>query len=148
MGNKFPFFYTNANVNYKEFPISGLLSYLSDEEGLFDPKYATINLTNRDKTRSESNNWSNNIGSTQLTPENIELERQFKMEVLDFLTSGKPMLFRSSTEGNYIVRLSNVSLSPNDTLGRMLHTFSATATECAEYNEENLRELGLAFKEV
>lgn len=148
IGGKFPFFYTNANVNYKEFPISGLLSYLSDEEGLFDPKYATINLTNRDKTQSESDDWNNNIGSTQLTSENIELERQFKMEVLDFLTSGKPMLFRSPTEGNYIVRLSNVSLSPEDTLGRMLHTFSATATECAEYNEENLRELKLAIKEV
>ena len=148
MGGKFPFFYTNGNVDYKEFPISGLLSYLSDEEGLFDPKYATVNLDNRDKTQSESNNWNDNVGSTQLTPENIELERQFKMEVLDFLTSGKPMLFRSPTEGNYIVRLSNVSLSPNDTLGRMLHTFSATATECAEYNIENLRELGLAIKEA
>ena len=36
------------------------------------------------------------------------------------------------------MRLMNVSLAPNDTLGRMLHTFSATAYEVAEYNYENL----------
>jgi hypothetical protein len=28
----------------------------------------------------------------------------------------------------------NVSLTPNDTLGRMLHTFNGTAYEIAEYN--------------
>ena len=32
----------------------------------------------------------------------------------------------------------NVSLSPNDVLGRMLHTFNATAYEIAEHTYENL----------
>jgi hypothetical protein len=32
----------------------------------------------------------------------------------------------------------NVSLSPEDKLGRMLHTFSGTAYEIAEYSYENL----------
>jgi hypothetical protein len=35
----------------------------------------------------------------------------------------------------------NVSLSPIDSLGRMLHTFSATAYEVAEYNFSNLNRL-------
>jgi len=60
------------------------------------------------------------------------------MEVLEWLTNGKPKLFRSPGEGNFIVRLMNTSLSPNDTLGRMLHTFSCTAYEIAEYNHKNL----------
>jgi hypothetical protein len=63
--------------------------------------------------------------------------------VLEWLNNGQPKLFRSSTEGNYIVRLMNVSLSPNDTLGRMLHTFNASACEIAEYTYKNLSELGL-----
>jgi hypothetical protein len=61
---------------------------------------------------------------------------------LDWLNNGKPKLFRSAAEGNYIVRLMNVSLSPNDTLGRMLHTFTATAYEIAEYNYDNLKKYG------
>jgi len=32
----------------------------------------------------------------------------------------------------------NVSLTPNDTLGRMIHTFNATAYEIEEYNVDNL----------
>jgi hypothetical protein len=35
LGGKYPFFFRNGNVRYKEFPISGMISYLSDEEELF-----------------------------------------------------------------------------------------------------------------
>nr|DAG21681.1 MAG TPA: hypothetical protein [Caudoviricetes sp.] len=63
---------------------------------------------------------------------------------MDWLENGKPKLFRSPGEGNYIVRLLNNSLSPNDTLGRMLHTFSCTAYEIADYTYENLLKYGFA----
>lgn len=80
---------------------------------------------------------------TDLTSDNIMSERYFKLTVLDWLTDGKPKLFKSPTEGNYIIRLLNVSLSPQDSLGRMLHTFSATAYEIAEFSYESLIEFGL-----
>ena len=54
------------------------------------------------------------------------------------MTDGKPKLFRSPNEGNYIVRLLNVSLSPTDSVGRMLHTFSCTAYEIAEFGHDGL----------
>lgn len=81
--------------------------------------------------------------STNLTSENIAAERRFKMKVLDWLTNGKVKLFRSPTEGNFIIRLMNVSLSPTDTLGRMLHTFSCNAYEIAEFNFESLETYGI-----
>ena len=37
--------------------------------------------------------------------ENILLEREFKLEVLNWLNDGRPKLFKSPYEGNYIVRL-------------------------------------------
>ena len=125
IGNKYPFIFRNGNVNYKEFPISGLISYLSDENKLFD-------IENESLFPSENNT------KTDLVLDNIYSERQFKLKVLDWLNNGKPKLFKSPTEGNYIVRLVNVSLSPNDTLGRMLHTFNCTAYEIAESNYANL----------
>jgi hypothetical protein len=70
-------------------------------------------------------------------------ERIFKLKVLEFLNDGKPKLFRSPAEGNYIVRLMNCSLSPNDQLSRMLHTFSATATEVETCSLEKLEEIGI-----
>ena len=77
-------------------------------------------------------------GETVLKSENIAAEREFKLRVLDWLTDGNPKLFRSPGEGNYIVRLMNTSLAPNDTLGRMLHTFNTTAYEIADCDFTNL----------
>ena len=126
IGSKYPFIFRNGNVYYKEFPISGLISYMMDENELFIKKEniqleeITFNLTN----------------------ENILSERLFKQEVHTFLNDGKPKIFRSSTEGSFIVRLLNVSLSPQDSLGRMLHTFSATAYEVDEFDYDSLVKYG------
>ena len=121
IGSKHPFIFRNGSVNYKEFPISGLISYLSDENKLF------------------FNTETDIFYDVNLTSQNIHLERQFKLEVLDWLNDGKPKLFRSPSEGNYIVRLMNVSLSPTDSVGRMLHTFTCTAYEIAENIYDNLK---------
>lgn len=208
IGSKHPFIFRNGNVGYKEFPISGLISYLSDENDLF---YSTSqNFNEKDLCRLETVNqkfikvveWITEIvylknkefyyykdGSryikwieyikdkypnldpnsyddvkiylseaflkeliyqekeivddiksktTNLTSDNIYLERNFKLEVLEWLNNGKPKVFRSPTEGNYIIRLMNVSLTPNDQLGRMIHTFNCTAYEIADNNYDNL----------
>jgi hypothetical protein len=145
LGSKYPFIFRNGNVNYKEFAISGMLSYLGDEKELFmsglQNGYAE---SKRNRTGAAAGapaylRENNSVyTSTALTSDNFYKERQFKLEALDWLTNGKPKLFRSPGEGSYIVRLMNVSLAPNDTLGRMLHTFNATAYEIAEYNFDNL----------
>ena len=89
--------------------------------------------------REEKNSQENQISkqknrTSNLTDYNLVAERTFKMKVLNFLNDGKPKLFRSPAEGNYIVRLMNSSLSPDDKLSRMLHTFSTTATEIDDFN--------------
>ena len=183
LGGKYPFFFRNGNVRYKEFPISGLISYLSDEEELFltndDLLLEDLNGLSREHTlkegiKSDDYDYFNNmldanqayklqneykkremVGSnenrvaikrdrtTNLTDYNIVAERIFKMKVLDFLNDGKPKLFRSPGEGNFIVRLMNSSLSPDDKLSRMIHTFSTTATEIDEFNYQKLNEYSL-----
>ena len=80
---------------------------------------------------------------SKLTSDNFFRERQFKMAVLDWLNDGKPKLFRSPSEGNCIVRLMNTSLTPMESIGRMLHTFNSTAFEIADYSFENLNKYGL-----
>ena len=100
------------------------------------------------KKREKENSQENQIArkkdrTTNLTDYNIVAERIFKMKVLDFLNDGKPKLFRSPSEGNFIVRLMNSSLSPDDKLSRMIHTFSTTATEIDEFNYQKLNEYSL-----
>lgn len=128
IGGKYPIIFRNGNVNYYEFPISALLSRITDSD------YSFIDL---------SEVYFNN-----LTFDNFNLEQQYKQEVLAWLTNGRPKVFKSPVEGNHIVRLMNVSLAPNDTVGRMLHTLSATAIEINDYCLSNLSEQNLNIGRV
>lgn len=78
-----------------------------------------------------------------LTTQNIMSERYFKLKVLDWLTNGKVKLFRSPGEGNYLVRLLNVSMKPQDPLGRMIHEFTCTGYEIAQLTYDNLVYYGI-----
>ena len=72
------------------------------------------------------------------TDKMIYIERKFREFVMSWLSDGKPKLFRSETEGNMIVILSGISFTPLDKSSRMVYSMSATVTEIAEYNLENL----------
>lgn len=237
IGSKYPYIFRNGNVGYKEFPISGLISLLTDENELFfgndfeeitndrenlqgiytkvsskisyeqynnyyDTYYVVpdkewldkngkafiregikyysfwfIPFSKWYKEQGKSNDWItiqstlntlitkgylfedtqhqkrknlslNNQKTTNLTAENYYNERNFKLEVLNWLTNGEPKLFRSPAEGNYLVRLLNTSLSPEDTLGRMLHTFSCTAYEIGEASYKVLEDYGIITTEA
>lgn len=155
IGNKYPFIFRNGNVAYKEFPISGLISYQMDDELLFYDY--EINEYFRECTensnRSNSEEFFANMAQLLENPcdlieNNIHKERDFKTEVLDWLNNGKPKLFKSGPEGNFIVRIMNVSLSPIDTLGRMLHSFSGQCSEIAEFNYNNLLRYGFIKADI
>ena len=151
IGSKYPFITRNGVVNYKEFPISGLISLLMDEneqfmteeekeqlgvlpENTFRPcTPSNGGISTRDEDGAFKRHLRKNL--ERETPQNlvdinINGEKDFKLAVLNFLNSNKPKLFRSATEGTYVVYTMNSSLTPNDTLGRMLHTFNCTAYEC------------------
>lgn len=224
LGSKYPFIFKNGQVEYREFPISGLISYLMDEQSFFGNNSEQFFNTEREGVNiytpfiwlthknpvieknlqrnqykkdylflyiwdttiknyipwttyldrqtgnieySEYKNYSNydkffdpskkyyikqiqdlnsfdidtiKLKTTNEVSYNISLERDFKMEVFNWLTNGKPKLFKSPTEGNFIVRLMNVSLTPDDKLGRMLHSFNSTAYEVADFNYQTLKD--------
>lgn len=152
IGNQYPYFFRNGNVRYKEFSINGLLSYLMDNDELFMPRnelYIDENLLEQRGVGIVSSEPAKRVfddlqvATTNLVDYNVTAERIFKLKALEWLNNGKPKLFRSPQEGNYIVRLMNCSLTPNDVVGRMLHTFQATAYEIDDYETNNLSSYGL-----
>lgn len=69
-------------------------------------------------------------------------EREFREQALNFLYKDEPVLLRSLAEGNIIVKLTDISFTPNNQLGRLVWDFSATAYEICEYNYDNLLKFG------
>ena len=153
IGGKYPFITRNGATYYKEFPVGGLLAQEIDDMHYFvnpqwDHTHRHSSATNlqyeRDEDKYTIDGQPENAlwNSHDFSDTTIALERNFKLEVLDWLNNGKPKLFKSPYEGNYIVRLMNVSLSPVKELGRMLHSFSSQAYEIADCTYENLVAFG------
>lgn len=135
IGNKYPFVIKNGAVNYKELSISGLISYQMDAMEQFMTKdELELPFNKHDRQR---------YPLRDLITDNIRAERLFKTAVLDWLNNGEVKLYRSPTEGNFVVRLMNVTTSPTDQLGRMLHTFTCQAYEMGHPTHETMTSFGI-----
>lgn len=132
LGSQFPFVRRNGHTNYVQFPIGGLISFQIDESDLFTSLEELFG-----KYLYLYTDYNNNHRITEAN--NIVYEKLFKDKVIEFLYSEQPKLFRSATEGNFIVKVMDVSFSPNATLGRRIVSFTATAYEVAECNIDNFK---------
>ena len=150
IGSKYPFVFRNGRVNYKEFPISGLVSYQMDEEQLFMTDKEMLLLTDNQNREDSPSKFIDTIRTrtTDLSAYNFMAEREFKLRVLDWINNGKIKLFRSPGEGNYLVRLMGTTMSPNNTVSRLIHTFNSQAYEMAECNYKNLLAHGIIQENV
>ena len=136
LGSQYPFIRRNGYMDYAQFSIGGLISFFIDEDQLFITRdklfgkqlnsYANYNDTNR------IDNYNNYI-----------YERKFRDEVIKFLYDENVKLFRSPTEGNFVVKVMDVNLNPTTELGRYLWSFSGTAYEIANSDAKSLQEMGI-----
>ena len=127
LGSEYPFIRRNGNAKYRSFSLGGLIYSENMAEENFFNKYKELGL-----------NYSDPI-----IMEGIR-ERMFRDLLINFLQAGNIKLFRSLTEGSMLIKLSNISISPEDKLGRRIWSFTADATEVAEYSVENLEKYGFA----
>lgn len=141
IGGRYPVFFRNGDVRYQEIGLSGLISYWMTEPDEFIPESElwtnsqNVHRPGTPSINSEPTLSYEYVRSTNLTEENVRAERIFRDRVYAWLTNGRPKLFHSPTEGDFYIRLMNVSLQPNDTVGRMLYSFSATGYECGSLPE-------------
>lgn len=154
IGSRYPTILRNGQAYYAEFPLSALISIHMDEDGqnFFQPKLYDYSNENIQLGLYYKDELVVPLGklelatypiSTNLTQENIYVERIFREKVEEFLNDGTPKLFRSPTEGNHIVSLMNISMTPNQQLGRMISEFSSTAYEVMECTLENMYKYGI-----
>lgn len=136
IGSQYPFVRRNGYANYAQFPIGGLISFQIDEGELFT---SLEELFGENLKLYTSYNNNHRITSAN----DIVYEKLFKDKVMEFLYDEQPKLFRSATEGNFIVKVMDASFSPNATLGRRIVSFTATAYEVADCTIENFKKYNI-----
>lgn len=132
IGSKYPFIRRNGNVNYKTFSLSGTISCFTDlghnvfhssKEELYGNAAPFYNQYNEEHNIDVYNDFI--------------YEKMFRQKAIQFLQKPTVKLLRSLTEGNILVRLSNINFTPKETLGRKIYDFNCTVYEVAQDTEEN-----------
>ena len=133
IGGKYPVFSRNTATDYKVFPVNGTISFFMDEKNTFTNKKLVYNGTDI------INLYNNYNEKNDISQYDYIYEREFRNLVSDFLHNGKPKLFKSPTEGNIIIRLMDVGMSPKQELSRIIYSFSSTAYELADNTINNYK---------
>lgn len=133
IGGKYPIFSRNTATDYKTFPVNGTISFFMDEKNTFTNKKLVYNGTDI------VNLYNNYNEENDIYQYDYIYEREFRNLVSDFLHDGKPKLFKSPTEGNIIIRLMEVGMSPKQELSRIIYSFSANAYELADNTVNNYK---------
>ena len=136
IGSQFTNIARNANTYYRVFPINGLISFWMDEQNLFCTKEEIYKYEDILDAYDIYNTRKNIVQYDYI------YERDFRDKVLEFLQDGEYKLFKSPTEGNIIVRLMDVNCTPNQSLDRMLYSFTSNAYEMDKYTMYNCEKYG------
>lgn len=164
LGGKYPFIRRNGDTYYRQFPLAGLITHFNEND--YPDEYLAENLihnaSNGDGNPPMEDSFSKKI-KERVADNNLDLkgkydasyysdktlngytdyllEREYRDDVTKFFYEDKVRLFRSPTEGNIIVKLMNVSLTPNEQIKRRVSAVQCTAYEvddctvekCIEY---------------
>lgn len=154
LGSQFPYIKRNGNNYFRSFSIGGLITSLIDTADWYNAQYSENDTSSfnfiepfSSKTQIYGNaeslynqyNINNNIDYRQ----DYIYEKEFRKKVYDFLYKNNIKLFRSTTQGNILVKIMDVNFQPVEQLGRCLYSFTANAVEIAENNAENYKKYNI-----
>ena len=163
IGSQFPWIRRNGAIKYRTFSLGGLISYLGNNEMILfsNSENSDTNIEYQNNLAEQNINGlfyskddlfpqevselyqSYNLDNGITNYNDIMLEKVFRDKVIDFLLEDRPVLFRSATEGNILIRLMDLSFSPNTQLKNYIYSFGSTAVEIAECNFDNFHKYNI-----
>ena len=132
IGGQYPYVTRNGAMKYRSFTLSGTIAYEMDVEHQFTSRTALYG----DLINVYGSYFVNHYFNQQ---NDRVTQRKFRQMVQDYFYDDIPKLFRSTPEGNILVRLTGASFSPKNELGRMIYSFSCTATEIGDCSIDNYK---------
>lgn len=160
IGSQYPVVARNANTYYRTFPLNGIISFNMDNEMTFSDRIEVLGTRNIDESYYAYKYNGNHIQYMEYYGQvdddgklihkdhypnmyDYTYEKNFRNLVLKFLQDGEVKLFKSPTEGNILVRLTDVNCTPIQSTNRLIYSFSSTAYEIDECTIDNYIKYGL-----
>lgn len=164
LGSKYPIYQRNGYEKYRSFSLKGTIAFEGEEDTGFWVGEDQIVFEQNPVLKQITLNDSQDLVSTEIVgtsvttsysspkaklfndiycailPQDAEEEwaikqKYFREQVTEYLMRNQRFLLRSFTEGNMIVALSNIQLTPKTQLGRNIYDFSAQVTEVADASD-------------
>lgn len=136
IGSKYPFIRRNGNVNYRTFSLSGTITHFMDtRQNSMHASPLDLYGTNEFGGKSKYDQYNNRHNINVYN--NSIYERDFREKVIDFLYKNDVKLYKSTTQGNMLVKLMNISFTPNNTLSRHIYDFTCTVQQIDQFTIDN-----------
>ena len=159
IGSQYPFIKRNGAMEYRQFSISGMITLHNDLFTVGGDRVAdSLDKEDNEHIKNSFIKSEDLYGTSEIAAmydsynsenqidnfNNFIYEREFREKVIEFLYDDSVKLLRTTTEGNILVRLMDISLSPQETLGRMIYSFNATAYEIDKCTNTNLAKYNIS----
>jgi hypothetical protein len=170
IGGKYPYIIRNSSIGYKQFSFSAFITHVSDptralggltysellsrartKDNFIDERYEDYLRTGSQlfTVADPSNFASINRFTPNNQPTNIDrsnnfiVEKEFRKKLMAWLYDGNPKVFKSDTEGIFLVKLTEISFTPIVETGRIIYSFSCTMTEVGPADISSLIKFGV-----
>lgn len=149
IGSQYPFVRRNGHADYRQISISGMITAIADVDEVFGTKEDILGgllLKESEDSKTFYDTYKETYGISQYN--DVILEREFREKISDFLYKNNVKLFKSSQEGNMLLRLMEISLTPEQQLGRNIYSFSCTGYEIGEPSVSNYKKYNIYQSEI
>lgn len=153
ISGKYPFIVSSAELDYRSFTFSGKLTYEQDVHRLLvSPTYSEsispeptipinfVEIAYGDEALLNRKNDLEEMGEFEYS---MVLQRLWREKILDWLKDGKPKILKSEAEGNILVRITDVQVTPIPSLYGLVADFSCKMTEVGDVRESTLKKFKL-----
>ena len=138
IGSKYPFIRRNGNVDYRTFSLNGTIT------AFMDVRENGMKASRQDLYKNSLNDYKSYYEKNRINDFNDSIyERDFRQKVIEFLYRNTVKLYKSTTQGNILVKLMNISFTPNNTLSRHIYSFTCTVQEVDEFSLQNCDKYGI-----
>lgn len=138
------------NYTFKDQKVIDYFKHLKDAYGI-DGLGITVrkntNIPNKKvnptEGEEEKNHWALDTFDTNLSHNNIYIERKYREAIENFFKDLDVKLFKSASHGNMLVTLSNIQQTPKAEIHGVVSEFSCTCYEQDECTVDNMYKYGV-----